>query len=74
MTFGSLNVFTRMAVIDENLIGKGLTICQPIILVDAKQLNSHSIRQKTTCRHSKLDIMELVALRIWSCSLLDVKN
>ena len=81
MTGGPSIVFTRKAVVDETFIRDSSNICKSIVGIDASQLYPYSMCQQDCirdgsltliCRNSRLDIIELATLRIWSC--LSIKN
>ena len=85
MTGGPSIVFTRKAVVEETYIRNSSNVCKSIVGIDASQLYPFSIYLKICqqdctrdgsltlkCRNSRLDIMELATLRIWSCP--SIKN
>ena len=81
MTGGPSIVFTRKAVVDETFIRDSSNICKSIVGIDASQLYPYSMCQQDCIRdgsltlisrNSRLDIIELATLRIWS--FLSIKN
>ena len=71
-------VFTRKAVVDEAFIGNSTIICKSILeLMQANLILSQCVKMPEDCLrggsltlicgNSRLDIIELATLRIWSC-------
>ena len=84
MTGGPSIFCTRKAVVDETYIRNSSNVCKSIVGIDANQLYPFSMCQDmptglytrwefgTEMQNSRLDIIELATLRIWSC--LFIKN